>query len=190
MLCYICIPNFIVIYRFQILYWETNRVIFSKTFETRGNELAICVRKPKRSASKGRFTRAVNTFEAILLNDGVDKENVIKYFEDVEMAWKGEEEKHEDYISRLNSEDELSAEENWIVDVQTIFQGIRERYVKFVYNFNMRSDLQLREKARCIENETFLKLYGNLEKSVKNKYPPETITREKILLERQFETVN
>ena len=75
------------------------------------------------------------------------------------------------------------------VDVQTIFQGIRERYVKFVYNSNVRSDLQLREKARCIEKETFLNLYGNLEKSVKNKYPPGTITREKILLDRQFETV-
>ena len=73
--------------------------------------------------------------------------------------------------------------------MHTKFQGIRRRYVKFVSDFAVLIELKLREKGRSIEHETFIKLYANLEKSVKNKYPLETITREKIILERQFETV-
>ena len=51
-------------------------------------------------------------------------------------------------------------------------------------------ELSSKEKARCVAYEAFLKLSSNLQSSVANKYhPTETITREKIILERQYEVV-
>ena len=145
--------------------------------------------KHKRSYAKGRFTRAVNGFEAFVKTEAADDENLKRYYGDVENTWHNIEKRHEEYISTLTTDEEIAAEEPWIEELHTKFQDIRERYVKFVSNYAVLSDRKSREKARTIEYETFNKLYKNLEYSVENKYASETITREKTILEHQFETV-
>ena len=144
--------------------------------------------KQKRSSAKGRFTRAVNGLECFLRDEEADEANAKKYFDDVEFAWKGVEEKHEEYIATLEDDTAIVAEE-WIIEVQTKFHIIRKRYVKFISDYAVRIMLKTRERARIIGYETFLRLYFNLETSVKNNYPPETISRDKLILQRHFEIV-
>ena len=77
--------------------------------------------------------------------------------------------------------------EQWIVDVQTKFQDVRKRNIKLVSNSSMQSKLPSLEKVRSVEYDTFLRFHANLETSAKNSYPMENISREKIILEHQFE---
>ena len=146
--------------------------------------------KRKRTSAKGRFTRVVNCLESLLQEPDRDKEIAEKFFYDVENAWKNVEEKHEEYISALDEGDaDLENEERWITEVQKTYHDIRKRYVRFKSTCLLLSELSSKEKARCVAYEAFLKLSSNLQSSVANKYPAETITREKIILERQFEVV-
>ena len=132
----------------------------------------------------------VNCLESLLQEPDGDKEIAEKFFDDVENAWKNVEEKHEEYISALDEGDaDLENEERWITEVQKTYHDIRKRYVRFKSTCLLLSELSSKEKARCVAYEAFLKLSSNLQSSVANKYPAETITREKIILERQFEVV-
>ena len=98
-------------------------------------------------------------------------------------------EKHDEYISGLDEGVDLDDEEKWITDIQDTYHAVRMRYVKFNFSCQVKSELLSKEKARCVAYETFSKLLSNLKSSVQNKYPNETIHREKIILERQFDVV-
>ena len=62
--------------------------------------------KQRRTYAKGRFTRAVNCFEAFLHTDGADDKNLKKYYEDVEATWKIVEERNEEYIITVDEVEE------------------------------------------------------------------------------------
>ena len=120
-------------------------------------------------------------------SDG-DEENAVQYFNDVEKAWRNMEEKHEEYIITLE-DDTIDAEEKWISDVQNTYHDVRSRYVKFKNSCQVKSELLSKEKSRCVIHETFSRLLENLKSSATNNYPCETIQRERIILDKQFELV-
>ena len=107
------------------------------------------------------------------------------YFKDVEIAWKNVEDKHDEFLISL--EDDIGDEETWILEIQLQFQDIRKRYVRFKSDFHFKFKLKALERARDVEYDAFMKFYKNLEFSIDRKYPIETVSREKIILERQFD---
>ena len=113
----------------------------------------------------------------------------MQQFGDLESAWKNVEVKHEEYISTLDDAG-IKSEELWIDEIENNFRDIRKRYVQFQSNLELLCERKSREKGREIAFDTFSQLIVNLKSSINNKYPIETIQREKFLLEKQFETTN
>ena len=145
--------------------------------------------KKKRSAAKGRFTRIANNLEKCITDPNGDGDDVQQTFGDLESSWKNVEIKHEEYISTLDENANFQPEETWIDEIERKYRDIRKRYVQFQSNRELLHERASREKGREIAFDTFSQLSKNLKTSITNGYPVETIEREKIILEKQFETV-
>ena len=146
--------------------------------------------KQKRSSAKGTFTRSEKNFEKFIQDGDGDSSSlsVENYFHDVEKAWRNVEEKHEEYVASLDEDDDTD-EDSWILEIQKRYFNIRSRYVQLKSDIELRVKFKSLEKCRNIEYETFLKFCANLETSVNDCLPRETITRERASLVRQFEEV-
>ena len=75
------------------------------------------------------------------------------------------------------------------MDIQERYYDNRKGCVIFKSDFDSRVKVNSLKKARSVEYETFLNFYTNLETSMKNGHPVETISREKNSLARQFDEV-
>ena len=146
--------------------------------------------KQRRSTAKGTYTRAENCLNKYLENAKTDGgiEEVDAYFGDVEKAWCNVQGKHEEYVVTLDA-DGNAEEDGWIMEIQERYLVARKRYVQFKLDVDTRAKFKSLERAREIEYETFMNFYVNLDNSVKNKFPKETIIREKNLIAQQFEVV-
>ena len=160
--------------------------LYTQTFERQFNAMSA---KQKRTSTKGMFTRAENSLIKLLRNHGDDddKQDANNYVSDVERAWRNVEVKHEEYMASLAEDVDTAKENEWIMDIQERYYDIRKGYVKFKSDFDLRVKVNSLKKARSVEYETFLNFYMNLETSMKNGHPIETISHEKNSLAHQFE---
>ena len=141
--------------------------------------------KRQRTAAKGRFTRSLNLFNNEIKAIEIDIDELELSFNDLDVAWKNVEEKHDDYVATLDEEDPEN--DNWIIQVQTLYKGARKVYLSTKNKTS--NDKVIKEQCRLreVEYNSLFKLCENVKSSMKNNVSKEYIEKERESMKCQFD---
>ena len=89
--------------------------------------------KKVRSVAKGKFTRIKKFIEAAL-SEGLSKPTVEGRYNDFDRVWRELQQRHEDYLMHLGSDDELEEAEHWIEIVSEEFYAVDNRVKVYLLN--------------------------------------------------------
>ena len=146
------------------------------------------VLKRKRAFAKGRFTRAVNTVTAAIEDINTDIATIKSMYDDVNIAWKNVVEKHEEYISVIDLEQQPDSE-LWITEVQTRYNDIRQTYNRKKIQYDNNVLLGNARRSRDVSHESFLHLCTNVDKMIVKDCTSVSLERERSLIKQQFDEV-
>ena len=107
--------------------------------------------KRQRSTAKSRFTRSVNSLDKVFNLDGNNLFEASLLFEDVLKAWDNVENKHADYMSKLEAN--TDTEDAWIDTEQAKFTDVRRKFMKYKETVSQKHSLQaaLRNRDICLK---------------------------------------
>ena len=121
--------------------------------------------KRRRSAAKGRLTRAINAFREDIETGNYEIDIVESLFKDVETAWKIVEEKHDEYIA--NFEEVTDTEERWITEIQTEFKEVRKCYITAKKSSVDKNTREAAYRCREIEYNSFTGMCEDIKGSIR-----------------------
>ena len=86
--------------------------------------------KKQCTTAKQKFTRKPNVLSELIINKN-DISLINASFDDVDLAWRLVEEKHDHYVDLLAEDDEaaLNSREEWIKNIQTSYNSTRETVI-------------------------------------------------------------
>ena len=142
------------------------------------------VAKKQRTTAKGSFTRKVNVISGLLETEA-DISEIEACFNDVEVAWKLVEQKHDGYLDALTEEDPSS--EAWVEEVHQTYLGTRKSVLSWRSKMGYKTRCESAKRLFDIQQKCFTDMCASADKLMTSDCLPETLNGERLLIASQFE---
>ena len=135
--------------------------------------------KKQCTTAKQKFTRKLNVLSELIINKN-DITLINASFDDVDLAWRLVEEKHDHCVDLLAEDDEtaLNSGEEWIKNIQTSYNSTRETVISLRAEAESKRSCNVSSRIYKLQETNFQKARKHIINLISQNCLPETLIGE------------